>query len=59
MSNADAIAEIDDRYGSPGAEATPWSVAWQAFERAEILVKALSFGRSDPFSQTRCRFNRG
>jgi hypothetical protein len=29
-------AEIDDRYGSPGAGATPWSVAWQAFEGAEI-----------------------
>jgi len=36
MSNADAIAELNGGYSSPGAEATPWSVAWQAFERAEI-----------------------
>lgn len=36
MPERQPLAEIDDRYGSPGAEATPWSVAWQALERAEI-----------------------
>jgi Pyridoxamine 5'-phosphate oxidase len=36
MSNAEPIAELHGGYSSPGAEATPWSVAWQAFERAEI-----------------------
>ena len=36
MPDLQPSTEIDDRYGSPGAEATPWSVAWQALERAEI-----------------------
>jgi Pyridoxamine 5'-phosphate oxidase len=36
MPDLQPFAELDDRYGSPGAEATPWSVAWQAIEQAEI-----------------------
>jgi Pyridoxamine 5'-phosphate oxidase len=45
MTDLQPSAEIDARYGSPGAEATPWSVAWQAFEGAEIYW--LSTVRSD------------
>jgi len=36
MPDLNPTAEIDDRYGSPGAAAVAWSVAWQALERAEI-----------------------
>jgi hypothetical protein len=36
MADLNPSAEIDDRYGSPGAEATPWSIAWEALEQAEI-----------------------
>lgn len=36
MADQRPSAEIDDRYGSSGAEAIPWTVAWQAFDRAEI-----------------------
>ncbi|HEY2887141.1 MAG TPA: pyridoxamine 5'-phosphate oxidase family protein [Candidatus Limnocylindrales bacterium] len=36
MADPHPSAEIDDRYGSPGAKAIPWTVAWQAFDQAEI-----------------------